>query len=144
MCILFDDARIILSFLSRPFNDAHRVFFLLAKCPDFRSIGQSRKYGGVEEVSTEPGVSGLLHYILDALVRSPCRSSPPAQLGGQVVHHVQFPTQINVAGAFGYVRSVEREWGIRDPSVASSFGDSAEERCIHMFRRSRSAFVPLG
>ncbi|KAK6765640.1 hypothetical protein RB195_025512 [Necator americanus] len=25
--------------------------------------------------------------------------------------------KINVAGAFGYVRSVEREWGIRDPSV---------------------------
>ncbi|KAK6742853.1 hypothetical protein RB195_010236 [Necator americanus] len=39
----------------------------------FRSIGQSRKYGGVEEIN---------------------------------------------GGVFGYVRSVEREWGIRDPSVA--------------------------
>ncbi|KAK6764683.1 hypothetical protein RB195_024854 [Necator americanus] len=26
--------------------------------------------------------------------------------------------KINVAGAFGYVRSVEREWSIRNPSVA--------------------------
>ncbi|KAK6743407.1 hypothetical protein RB195_010580 [Necator americanus] len=48
------------------------------KC--FRSIGQSRKYGGVEEGSMEPGVPGLFHYILDALVRSPSRSSPPAQI----------------------------------------------------------------
>ncbi|KAK6744361.1 hypothetical protein RB195_011204 [Necator americanus] len=67
-------------------------------------IGQSRKYGGIEEVSTEPGVPGLLHYILDALVCSPSRSPPPAQLGGQVVHHVQFPTQINIASAFGYIQ----------------------------------------
>ncbi|KAK6748324.1 hypothetical protein RB195_001132 [Necator americanus] len=67
-------------------------------------MDQSRKYGGIEEVSTEPGVPGLLHYILDALVRSPSRSSPPAQLEGQVVHRVQFPTQINVAGAFGYIQ----------------------------------------
>ncbi|KAK6763601.1 hypothetical protein RB195_024066 [Necator americanus] len=55
--------------------------FLLAKCPGFRSIGQSKKYGSVEEVSTEPGVLGLLSYILDALVRSSSRSSPRAQLG---------------------------------------------------------------
>ena len=85
--------------------------------PRFPKHRSKQEVGGVEEVSTEPGVPGLLHYILDALVRSPSRSSPPAQLGGQVVHHVQFPIQINVAGAFGYVRSVEREWGIRDPSV---------------------------
>ncbi|KAK6740795.1 hypothetical protein RB195_008942 [Necator americanus] len=90
--------------------------FLLAKCSGFRSTGQGRKCGGVEEVSTESGIPGL-HYIFDALVRFPSRSFPPAQLEGQVVHHVQFPTQINVTGAFGYVRSVKREWGIRDPSV---------------------------
>ncbi|KAK6735220.1 hypothetical protein RB195_018412 [Necator americanus] len=66
----------------------------------------------------EPGVSSLFHYILDALIRFPSRSSPsfPARRSGR--HRVQFPTQINVAGAFGYVRSAEREWGIRDPSVA--------------------------
>ncbi|KAK6756480.1 hypothetical protein RB195_014724 [Necator americanus] len=36
----------------------------------FRRVGQSRKYGGVEEVSMQPCVLGLLQYILDALIRT--------------------------------------------------------------------------
>ncbi|KAK6765262.1 hypothetical protein RB195_025265 [Necator americanus] len=77
-------------------------------------------------MSSEPGVLGLLHYILGGLIRSPNLSSPPAQRGGQSVYHVHFPTQVNLAGAFGYVRSVERDWGIRDPSVAH------EHRLLHI------------
>ncbi|KAK6749338.1 hypothetical protein RB195_001757 [Necator americanus] len=110
---LIDDAHHVRTFRLGDHEITESLNEMKVDVPRFRSIGQSRKYGGVEEVSTEPDVPGLLHYILDALVRYPSRSSPPAQLVG----HVQFPTQINVAGAFGYVRSVEREWGIRDPSV---------------------------
>ncbi|KAK6760995.1 hypothetical protein RB195_022171 [Necator americanus] len=70
-------------------------------CPVYK--GQRRKYCGVEEVCTDPGVPCLLHYNLNALIRSPSRSFLPTQLG-----------------------------------------DSAEDRYIHMFRRTRSAFVTFG
>ncbi|KAK6763602.1 hypothetical protein RB195_024066 [Necator americanus] len=118
--------------------------FLLAKCPGFRSIGQSKKYGSVEEVSTEPGVLGLLSYILDALVRSSSRSSPRAQLGCGVVHHVHFLTKINVAGAFGCVHSVDHEWGFRGPSFTHEhlLLQIQLKTDASTFYRTRSVFVP--
>ncbi|KAK6754007.1 hypothetical protein RB195_013166 [Necator americanus] len=38
-------------------RDAHHAFFLLAKCPGFRSKGQNSKYSGVEEIQLKTDAS---------------------------------------------------------------------------------------
>ncbi|KAK6748573.1 hypothetical protein RB195_001289 [Necator americanus] len=62
-------------------------FVPACKVSRFLEQWSRQKYYGVEEMNTEPGVLGLFHYILDALIRSPGHRH-----------------QINVAGEFRFCR----------------------------------------